>query len=112
MQPNAEESKKLVGEICEYKEGPIHAIVEIIEQQQRGQLMHAKLQILARAHRRPIPALDLDATFTVSWTPAGSWNQVFRLKLLKAYDEYDAIDIVNRNRQRKVKWATTKGTRI
>ena len=112
MQPNSEESKGLVGEICEYKEGPIHAIVEIIEQKQQGRLMNAKLKVLARAHRVPIPALDLDAEFEVSWTPAGGWNQVFRLTLLKAYDEYDAIQIVNERKRRKIKWTTAKGSRV
>lgn len=111
MQPNRQESKNLIGQICEYKEGPIHAIVKIVSQQTRGEYVDARLEVLAHSHRMPIPALDVGAEFSVGWNLSSGWNQVFLMKLLKAYNVDDAVDIVNSTHRRKRTWITHNGSR-
>lgn len=94
-QPNEQD---FIGQICQYKEGPIHAIVQIVHQEKHGYLMIGTLKILARAHRTAIPDLDVGCEFRVSWDIVSGWHQIFFMRQLRAYNVEDAIDIINEGR--------------
>ena len=101
--------RDFIGQICQYREGPIHAIVQIVHQEKRGYLIEGTLKVLAHAHRTAIPELDIGCEFQVSWHIESGWHQTFFMRLLKAYNVNDAIDIIND--RRKYTWTTGHGVK-
>ena len=101
--------KDFTGQIGQYREGPIHAIVQIVHQEKRGYLVEGTLKVLAHAHRATIPELDIGCEFQVSWNVESGWAQIFFMRLLKAYNVDDAIDIIND--RRNYTWTTEHGIR-